>query len=524
MPVPTNRFVSNIPENTILEPDVDLPDSLEPIGMKAKPNLLFILSDSHRFDTMSAYGNHSIRVPNLNRLAEGSAVFQRAYCSVPVCKPARSSLLTGMYPQNSRVLSNRQNLSESVPTLVDHVHDPDYRNGYIGLWSVSGEIKPRPGFDRWVSTIDGYSEVDGGNHVVQWSNYSRFLLDNGFEPDDTKKDQPKFSKMFCKQVPEAYSKPAYLASEATRFIEQNKDRSFILFVSFKEPHPPYFSSFDDMYDPAEVELPPTFNTELGEDTPLKCRLNRLYYQKGTPTSGEPLEDEAAWRRMIARYWGQISLVDKYTGNVLKCLEDNGLDRDTIVVYTSDHGEVLGDFRMLGKCMMPESAVRVPLLIRIPGTTDDQVMIEPPVGTIDLTPTLLDALGHGKGHLVPEGLDGKSLYPTICGKRTLDNNNVFIQWNGSVAEQGFFPAQRNEQSKQEIDRVHGADVRTVVTADGWKLSLSTAGEHELYHLRIDPWETKNLYFTAGHDRMIQNLTKRITQWQQATGDHVSQTWP
>lgn len=484
--------------------------------MKKNPNLLFIFTDQQRYDTMRAYGNDKIKVPNLNKLAEKSAVFKRAYDTQPVCTPARGTIMTGLYPHNHGATENNIPLNNDARTIPEYTKNTDYKSSYIGKWHLGDEVIRQHGFDEWVSQEDNYRHhYTREEYKSIHSSYCEFLIGNGFLPDIEEGDFQYFSRLFSTRLPEQYSRPAFLAKEATNFINRNKDNNFILYVNFLEPHPPYYSSFDNMYGPDDIELPENFNCELDETVPLKYKFNRYYQEKIGRQF--PMKDEKTWRKLISRYWGAISLVDKYTGKILDCLKESGLENDTIIVFTSDHGDMMGDFNMMLKGVMLEPAVRIPMIVRIPGITDTQKIIEEPVSQVDLVPTLLEALNiHAENDL-----DGKSLLPVIKEETGLSNNNdVFIEWNGSEGENKWYKVCEDKKTEKKIKEVYGSPRRTVVTHDGWKMSLSTAGENELYNLKSDPYERTNLYFDISYAPIIKKLGKKIFEWQEKTGDTVS----
>ncbi len=480
------------------------------------PNLLFIFTDEQRYDTMAAYGNHRIETPNLNRLAAESVVFERAYVTQPVCTPSRSSIMTGLYPHTNGCIENNVPLPGEIPCLPEMIALGTYATAYHGKWHLGDEIFGQHGFHEWRSIEDGYDPYySAGRDREARSTYHQWLIENGFEP----RRGPTFSRGEAARLPEAYGKPAYLAQEASRYIRERQHEPFVLYVNFLEPHMPFFGPRDDQYDPAEVTPPPNFEARPGEDQPLKTRLfERFYYQRGH--SGLPLQTEADWRRMIANYWGLNSLVDTHVGTILDTLADCGLDDHTIVVYTSDHGDMMGSHHLLAKCVAFEEAVRVPLLVRLPGQRR-AARVEAPVSQIDLVPTLLDLMGQP----VPEGLEGASLRPQLEGHGEAAPGDVFIEWNGhnnglgDVIGRVSIPAPLNEMAtREEIIAAITDPVRTVITPDGWKFNCSPRGEHELYNLNEDRFETQNL---AGPARasLMRSLADRIRNWQERTGDTV-----
>jgi arylsulfatase A-like enzyme len=255
--------------------------------------------------------------------------------------------------------------------------------------------------------------------------------------------------------------------------------------------------------------------------PLKYRLGQL--RQKYEGRHFPLKDEAAWRKQISRYWGQVTNLDHYTGEILKSLKKHGVEENTVVVFTSDHGDMMGDFRLLAKGVMYESSTRVPLLIKVPGVADRQLIVEEPVGHIDLVPTLLDILG------LPayEKAQGKSLYPVIKGEEPLADNDVFIEYRfGSNKGGTKFDGLWETEAKAELEKIwpevqktysRAVKERTVVSADLFKLNLTEAAENELYDLNADPHERKNLYYDPAYADKVRVLREKILAWQKRTGD-------
>ena len=295
----------------------------------------------------------------------------------------------------------------------------------------------------------------------------------------------------------------------------------MLYLNFLEPHMPFFGPRDDQYDPASIPLPPNFAPPLDESHPLKARvLAAAYRQRGH--SGLPLQTPEDWQRMIANYWGLCSLVDTHIGTVLDTLEECGLYDDTLVVFTSDHGDMMGGHQLLAKCLMFEEAVRVPLLIRLPGQRQGK-HIGGPVSQIDIVPTLLDLLGQE----IPEHLQGESLRPLLETANAHSEANVFLQWNGPNSgivgeEKGAFQVPtplRGIVAADELEEAVTDPVRTLITPEGWKLNYSPRGEHELYNLGSDPGENKNAFGQKELEPLVEALADQIIQWQKRTGDNV-----
>ncbi len=493
--------------------------------MPENPNLLFLFTDEQAFDTMAAYGNSAIDMPNLNRLAETSTVLRNAYVTQPVCTPSRSTLMTGLYPHTNGCVRNNVPLSMETPCLPEIGDFRDYATGYHGKWHLGDEIYPQHNFHDWVSIDDQYC-----GHYRHYrsphdkSTYYHWLREQGVEPNFESDGWTCYTRDFCARLGEELSKPAYLAGEGERFIRDNAHRPWMLTVNFFEPHMPYFGPRDEQYDPADVTLPEDFDAWPGEDQPAKARaLAQFYRMKGH--SGLSVADEAGWRRMIANYWGLCSLVDTHVGRILQALEDTGQADNTIVVYTSDHGDMMGSHRLLAKCVQFQRSVRVPLLLRLPGQSNGRTLSDP-VSQVDLVPTLLEAMGRRR----PDHLQGHSWIPWLTGRDDAPpQRDVFIEWNGSdngavdpLNRRGVAPEMLDVAPPERIVASVCDPVRTVVTSDGWRYTRSTIGEDELYDLNSDPHEMRNLAAEPARADRVADLRARIEAWQERTGDEVA--WP
>jgi len=339
--------------------------------------------------------------------------------------------------------------------------------------------------------------------------YYHFLCSQGFEPEQGD-DFSAFPRPYSAGLPAEYSKPEFLARTACRFIRENRDRPFVLYVNYLEPHMPFTGPYNDLHRPEEVTLPANFDTPPHPDEPLRCRLLRERWARRF--AEHDLTTEAGWRRLIANYWGLVSLVDESVGRILAALSECGLEDRTLVVFTSDHGDMMGSHRLLTKTVMYQEAVRVPLLMRIPWLGNAPARVEAPVSQIDLVPTLLDLMGQP----IPDTLPGHSLRPVLEGRGGPAEDHVFIEWNGP---DGMEHLRRERNDQRDAERIAGSASRCVISPDGWKLNLSVADKSELYHLTDDPLETTNLFYSGQHTDVIRRLTDQIHRFQQATADEV-----
>ena len=460
------------------------------------PNLLFILTDQHRRDAVGAYGNPLIRTPHLDALARRGVLFESAYVTQPLCTPSRASLLTGLYPHTHGAGLNNAALSPDRRILVEMLPPGAYRSAWFGKWHLGDEIFRQRGFDAFESTEDGYEEhYSAGRDRSARSGYHHFLAARGVKPDD---DDGGYSRRYANTLPKELSKPAYVAGQGMAFIESHRDRPFAVFLSFLDPHTPFNSVNDRMYDPEHMEVPATFHEPLDPTVLERTRVLRDMLQKDAPGSYRGIIDTPRHLQEVkARYWGKVTLVDEMVGRVMARLAELGLSDRTIVVFTSEHGELMGAHRLMFKSLMYEESAGVPLILRVPGVTDGGRRVRAPVSTVDLTPTLLDLMGQP----LPPGLQGESWVPHLRGG-AWPERPVFIEFNGP-------PWPFDDRFTERL--------RTVRTPEGWKLTVDDRSQGELYDLRNDPQERTNLFYDPAHLDRVRTLLERIRAWQRQTGD-------
>lgn len=469
-------------------------DSVTKLESEQKPNLVFILADEQRYDTSEPYGNTIIQTPNLNSLGRSGIVFKNAYVSQPVCSPARGTLLTGLYPHTHGVTTNNIPLDEQVRTLPELVNDTSYLSAFIGKWHLGRENDAWHGFDIRVSTEGGYSDDPS-----DLADYDVWLRGQGYSPGKSAKS---FSRNYVSKLPYEHSKSKYIETRALEFLQQHKDRPFLLYLSFLEPHSPNNGPFNNLHDPSSVVLDSTYSMKTGRDLPLRYHMKRGY-DYGDFTTQE----------LFARYWGLVHQVDRSVGAVLNKLSELGLDKNTIVVFTSEHGKMIRKFGLTGKAVMYEASSRVPWMMRVPGM--DSRAIDHRVSQIDMVPTILDFLRRP----LPAHLQGKSLKPVMEGKTGVEYP-VFMEWNPFTDWQSEAKGCPEWATQEDCDRAVQTQIRSVVTQDGWKLNWSAYDKSQLFNLNEDPMEVNNLYSREEYQAKIKELKDMITRWQKSTGDHVS----
>ncbi|MGC9317588.1 MAG: sulfatase-like hydrolase/transferase [Armatimonadota bacterium] len=468
-----------------------------------RPNVLYIMTDQQRWDTVHASGNEMIQTPNLDRLAAGGANFTRFYTAAFPCSPSRATLITGRYMHSHGVWTNDTFLDQSVRTLGEISRDAGYDTAWIGKWHlggdmygnnyvrrhavsgnglstekvtlehVPGEDEPQHGFEHWVGGFRHYQQyleglglrepvpgrqVRGNHHTVHEDGHSL--------------------------IPEEHFMTAFLAKEAIEWLQQprRQKRPFTLCLSFYGPHLPITppEPWDRMYSPDEVPLPGNLNDDL-EGKPWRTQRGNRYWMR------EKWTDEQ-YRDLLARYWGYCSYIDHWTGRVLDALEGQGLAENTIVVYTSDHGEMVGSHGFIYKGgYMYDGVQRVPFLMRLPGVIEAGLQTEALGSSVDLLPTLAEMMDLQ----APPEAQGRSMLPVLTGESEGYREVTFTEIAGRMV------MMRGERYK-------------------FSLNWNPRQVDELYDMRRDPLELENLAGDPAHAKVAGRMRARILQWMRDTG--------
>jgi arylsulfatase A-like enzyme len=467
-----------------------------------QPNLLFLWTDEQRPDTFAAYGNHRFRMPTLNRLARESVIFERNYVTQPVCTPSRSSIMTGLWPHQTGCLNNNIPLRPETPAIPELMGAHGYRTAYMGKWHLGDEVFAQHGFQEWVSIEDGYNRYyRPGRDANAVSSYHQWLTGLGYRPENGK----HFSRDWAVRRKVEHCKPAFLASEASRFILESGTQPWLLSVNFLEPHMPFFGPYNDLHSEAEAPVPPNYPGGTMELEPESYRKKRKeYYDKGF--EGHDLKSRPGWQRLNRNYAGLCAQVDQALGRILWALEASGQMENTLIVFTSDHGEMMGAHGLIGKSVMYEEAMRVPLLIRAPFLKQAPQRIQRNTSSIDIVPTVLDLLNRKPAAPV----SGHSLRPLMSGGPHPEPF-VFSQWNHGAANPVRNTTLSGGPRAEGAGEGGGANARTVISPEGLKLVLHDKDHSMLLDRRSDPLETRNLIRDSSRGADIARLKKEIERW-------------
>ncbi len=459
-------------------------------------NVLWLLSDQHSVRALGCYGNHLVRTPRLDRLAAEGLAFDRAYCSYPVCVPARFTLLTGRYPHHHGAISNATPLPWRERTVAHHFGQAGYVTAFIGkLHPVDAQTH---GFDYYIDFGHYYDYLgpkteiyalgmgasDTGAGMPWLSMYfeqtSRASW-NARRPERPRGTEAIGALLEPKAVlPEEEHFESFVAREAIRFLRTYRDEPFFLVTSFLKPHFPFAPppEYAALYDPAAIPLPRWPEGHL-EQVPPQAR------RRVVPGAGTPAGDALA-RRFLAAYYGNVSHLDACLGRVLDALEELGLAGETLVLYTTDHGELLYEHGLQGKGTFFEGAARVPLLVRLPGVVPAGARTRALVDQADFVPTLLEVCGVAPASRTAP-LDGQSFARVLANPAAPGKPFAFGEF-ALDTERPFY----------------------MLRDERWKYVSYTAGSirEQLYDLDGDPEEFHNLALDAAHRPVCEQLRRQL----------------
>ena len=467
--------------------------SVEAPSDKARPNVLILMSDQHKRSCMGVAGDSVAITPNLDKFARESVRFTNAYCSNPVCAPSRASMLTGLYTHHLESTDNAKPYSPKHKTIADQFHRAGYMTALVGkMHFVDAQTH---GFDYKLEFNDWWQYLGPKSHI--WadelgrpnSGAGMPQIDSLWEKQDpwANHRQPDGRKGTVavgrpSELEEEDHFDNFVARESIRFLENyaHQNEPFLLVTSFLKPHDPFTPAkrFADMFQAEHMQLSPTWGKADKQHLPLEVRES-IENCRWTPELKEP----AGARQRMASYYACLAQADDCAGQVLSALSRLGLDRNTIVVYTSDHGEMLGDLGLWNKFQFYEGSCGVPLAIRIPGHVPAECST--PVSLISLSSTLADLCEVPP--IVP--MDGKSF-------------GELVRYPGSNANHGPVFAEYN---------VGTADAKYMIRDGNYKYVHWVSDIAELYDLQADPQELQNLAAEKSHRSVVERLQQELFAW-------------
>lgn len=481
-----------------------------------KPNILLITTDQQHFSCLGVR-TPLLQTPNLDRLADEGALFDRAYCPNPLCSPSRSSIITGQYPSTHGCWTIGTKLDEGRPTLGHYLGKGGYDTSLIGkahfqpLLSLPDQTSleapptlrdldfwrdfsgPYYGFDHIELARNHADEVWAGQHYALWMESKGLTNWRDYFQSDEGSVPPRQHSW---DLPEKFHYTNFVAERSIAAIDRSadSDKPFFTWASFQDPHPPYLvpEPWASMYDPAGVEpgrlepgeldlMPPWFGKTQQGDPDFSEWQETPHINHGFTSH---LIDEQALRKNIAVYYGMISFIDAGVGRILDRLDQLGLAENTLVVFTTDHGHFIGQHGLIAKgAFHYEDLLRIPMIIRFPGRIAAGSEISALQSLIDLAPTLLATAGLP----VPLDMQGVNQLPVWTGASDRARDHVLIE------------------NRHQPTKVH---IRTYVD-ERYKLTVYRDQQcGELFDLVEDRHEQHNRFDDPAYEQLKAELIQRF----------------
>ncbi len=447
--------------------------------MPAKPNIIFITTDQQRYDTLPPYAPAFLRTPHLNHLMRDGVTFDRAYSCSPICVAARASMITGKFPRSHRILGNHET-SRTIGregTLPSLLRACGYQTAAIGKMHFGPE-RARHGFDEMILPADYYREMDRSGYPLKPMQHG--LGQNELYPG-------------LATVPEGLTLTNWIANQCVSYIRDRRDPTapFFLWCSFSKPHPPldppepYYSMYRNCPIPE-----PIFGDWSGDDAPVAMKRHRESWS-------DDLVPPEVIREARAAYYGLITQIDYNIGRVFGALQDVDLFKDALILFTSDHGEFLGDHHTGCKQFFHEPSARVPFILRLPKSWPGRKFGErnSHLAThADILPTLVAAAGGAP----PADCDGENLIAGLQGTLPNPRRHLECMMGDVLGERPY--------------------VLFLGITDGvfkyiW---YPEGGSEQLFDLEHDPKELKNLAGVKAHAAVQKELREELVRREQARG--------
>ena len=465
------------------------------IETNEKPNLIIIQTDEHNFRTLSAYqkllpeeqafvwgkGNN-VTTPNIDKLANEGAIATSYYCASPVCTPSRASFVTGLYPQATGAPKNGLHLSEKVPTFATILRDQGYATSYVGKWHLAGE-------DKYKFNIKYKAGFEDNRFMMTGGHAPYFHIKNGKFRGINEKIAAKLPQE------EVITLTDFFTDKTLEILERDKDKPFAVMVSIPDPHTPDYAKppYNTMYEDLNIKAPKTMDADYISKRPSWATKQQNNEAKGKKS----FENE---KNALKQYFGQVKHIDDSFGRILKFLEDNNLTKNTIIVFTSDHGDMFFEHNRRNKGVPYEASARIPFLIRYPNKIPAGKVINTAYTNVDFAPTIL-SLMNVKTNAKFHGLDTSDDFTNDKKEITGDRITYFAK-NG-----GWWVSAVNNRYKLIIDKKE---------------------KPYLFDLQKDPNELINFYYDkeyAAIAKMMQTeLFKQLKEYDEPgfkRGDYITE---
>jgi arylsulfatase len=480
--------------------------------MNDRPNILLISADQMRRDALGAYSNRVIKTPNIDKLADNGIAFDNHFLQNPVCMPSRWTIFTGRYPRNHGVRDNGVEFDNNEQTIARVLRDSGYATGAFGkmhltpaLLTVNDDIEQWPedrfGFTSWAITDDAKKGAYLEYLKEKDEEIYRYVKRQGeekVEEDLMSAAERSFDvapQIKENSIPPELHQSSWIADKTIDFIKQ-EDKPFFAWCSFVDPHHPFDppEPYASMYDPEKIPAP-LFNEDEMLEKPKHFYEMHTGYSPGNEKYDFRTVTEEGWKVLRAKYYGMVSLIDYNIGRIVDALRESGKLDTTVIIVTSDHGELLGDHGLLFKGPFHyDCLIRVPLIVSAPQYIPSGSRVRDITQHTDLFPTICSFAGVQ----APNAVQGRSLGPLLNGD--YGNGYEYALTEHYCGDWGF-------------------NVKTIRSRN-WRLTYygsQTFGE--LYDLDNDPNEFKNLWDHPGYRSKREELKTALLDHLLATEDRT-----
>ncbi|OHX64800.1 hypothetical protein NH26_22855 [Flammeovirga pacifica] len=460
-----------------------------------QPNLILIITDEHNFRTIGMYkeilakrglselANPWGEIPNfstpfIDRIGKEGATLTSMYSSTPSCAPSRASMFTGNYPQTVGVPKNGKGLKKNAQTIAKVLNKADYKTGYIGKWHLAVDNakpgwQPDPAYHGF--TDHKYMFNRGHWKKIEMKNNSPYIPDENSRKATTTANEETFTTDF-------------LTNRTLEFIEENQKDPFMCVLSLPDPHTPNLvrSPYDTMYKKSDVKLPNTYSTtKLREEDHPSWITKKQRFKIGY--------DSTKLIHQVTQYHGMVKCIDDNVGKIFQKLEDLNILDNTIIVFTSDHGDMLGEHGHENKGTPYESSALIPFLIRYPKGVNQGTVVDYAFNTTDWMDTFLSLMQVDKAVFDPNSTEGHDFSSLLKdGDKSTFENTTFVRIDSWVA----------------------------AITDRYKLVYDAQLKKPwLYDLQKDPSESQNLFDQEEYKSIISALSIKLLKYGKRTNDSV-----
>jgi N-acetylglucosamine-6-sulfatase len=457
---------------SLLAEVVPVPDEIVPEQIPgAKPrNVVFILSDDHRYDAMSFLNHPFAHTPEMDKMAAEGAHIANALVTTSLCSPSRASILTGLYTFRHRVIDNQRMVPKGTLFFPQYLQKAGYATAYIGKWHMgSNTDQPRPGFDHWVS-------FEGQGQYLPTGN--KLNVDGVHVPQE-------------KYITEE------LTDYAIRWLEKQdpQEKPFFLYLSHKAVHANFTPADKDAGKFSKIPWERPASMEETDE----MRKNQPRWLRDQRNSGHgvdfPYHSELDVEKYYKAYCETLIGVDDSIGRVMEQLEKMGIKDETLVIYMGDNGFMFGEHGLIDKRVAYETSIRVPMLMRCPDLFEGGKVISEVVANIDMGPTIMETMGLK----TPPHMDGQSALPLLIGKE--------IQWRDYFLYVYYW--ERNFPQSPTVFAIRGDRYKYITYYGLWDAD-------ELYDLQEDPDERVNLCYKPGYQAKVRELESKLYETMEELG--------